>query len=150
MLHHPLLSLVFHPQLPLSPEETPANTLSCDLNVAILQSHFQLCFSGFCIRGEIVQQLPEVKTWKHASMCVCVHATFELDFVCVCFSCCVQIFTSAAQGECVYISQISSLTACALLLSLLRYALLMVAVIIMFVASAQHMLQHNVPASFLF
>ena len=37
--------------------ETPANTVSSDLNVAILQSHFQLCFSGF-IRGEIVLQLP--------------------------------------------------------------------------------------------
>lgn len=37
--------------------ETPANTVSSNLNVAILQSHFQLCFSGF-IRGEIVQQLP--------------------------------------------------------------------------------------------
>lgn len=38
--------------------ETPATTVSSNLNVAILQSHFQLCFSGFRIKGEIVQPSP--------------------------------------------------------------------------------------------
>lgn len=58
--------------------KTPTNTISSNLNVSVLQSHFQLCFSGFSIRGENVQQLPQV---KDLSMCarhlwegVCVHA----------------------------------------------------------------------------
>lgn len=41
--------------------KTPTNTVSSYLNVSVLQSHFQLCFSGFSIRGENVQQLPQVK-----------------------------------------------------------------------------------------
>lgn len=54
MLHCPLLSRASQ----CSATETPAKTVSSNLNVPVLRSHFQLCFSGFCIRGETVEQLP--------------------------------------------------------------------------------------------
>lgn len=123
-----------------------------NLYVSILQSHFQLCFSGFCIRGELVQQLPWVKTWKDARMRVYVcHlwaylCSYMLQLVCK--------FSQECSSEWVYIPQINSLTACTLWLSLLRYALLMVAVIIkncwMLAASAQDTLQHNLHVFLLF
>lgn len=65
-----------------SATETPANTVSSDLNVPVLQSHFQLCFNGFCIRGGTVEQLPWVKTWKDACVCeqgLCVHASIDVQ-----------------------------------------------------------------------
>lgn len=85
--------------------------------------------------------------WKHGKMLVC-----EKD--CVCMIQLVCKFSEEYSSGWVYIPQINSLTACTSWLPLLRYALLMVAVIFrrcwMFAASAQNMLQHNLHAFFSF